>query len=70
MIWLLFGFFGKRHFGGKNYFGYFLDDWATIIPTSGTNPIKILQHKFYTTLIYKHLDWLINLRSQSECSKI
>ena len=36
---------------------------------TGTNPINILQRKFYATLIFKHPDWLINLRSQSECSK-
>ena len=26
----------------------------------GASPIKILQRKFYATLIFKHLDWLIN----------
>ena len=30
---------------------------------------KILQHRFYTTIIFKHPDWLINLSSQSECLK-
>ena len=35
----------------------------------GASPIKILQRKFYATLIFKHLDWLINLSSQSECLK-
>ena len=43
-----------------------LCDWAFLLP-SGASPIKILQRKFYTTLIFKHLDWLINLSSQSEC---
>ena len=36
----------------------------------GASPIKILQRKFYTMLIFKHPDWLINLSSQSECLKI
>ena len=36
---------------------------------SGAYPIKILQQKFYATLIFKHPDWLINLSSQSECLK-
>ena len=40
-----------------------------LIEKPGTNPIKILRRKFYATLIFKHTDWLINLRSQSECSK-
>ena len=33
----------------------------------GTNPIKILQRKFYAKLIFKHPDWLKNLSCQSEC---
>ena len=35
----------------------------------GASPIKILQCKFYATLIFNHSDWLINLSSQSECLK-
>ena len=35
----------------------------------GASPVKILQRKFYDTLIFKHPDWLINLISQSECFK-
>ena len=35
----------------------------------GAYPIKILQHKFYAMLIFKHPDWLINLSSQSKCLK-
>ena len=35
----------------------------------GASPIKILKRKFYAMLIFKHLDWLINLSSQSECLK-
>ena len=39
------------------------------IGKAGASPIKILQRKFYATLIFKHPDWLINLSSQSECLK-
>ena len=35
----------------------------------GASPIKILQRKFYATLIFKHPDWFENLSSQSECLK-
>ena len=35
----------------------------------GAYPIKILQGKFYATLIFKHPDWLINSSSQSKCLK-
>ena len=35
----------------------------------GAYPIKILQPKFYATIIFKHHDWLINLSSRSECLK-
>ena len=40
-----------------------------LLPTPGAYPIKILQHKFYAMLIFKHPDWLINLSSQSKCFK-
>ena len=40
-----------------------------ILKGPGASPIKILQHKFYAMLIFKHPDWLINLSSQSECLK-
>ena len=36
---------------------------------TGPNPIKILQHKFCTTLILKHFDWLKILNIQSDCLK-
>ena len=32
-------------------------------------PIKILQRKFYTTLIFKHSDWLLKIFNQSEYLK-
>ena len=37
------------------------------IPKAGTNPIKILKHKFYVLLFFKHLDWLLKNLNQSEC---
>ena len=40
-----------------------------VIINSGASPIKILQRKFYATLIFKHPDWFENLSSQSECLK-
>ena len=35
----------------------------------GASPIKILQRKFYATLLFKHPDWFKNLSSQLECLK-
>ena len=37
---------------------------------SGTNPIKILQHKFYAMLFSKHFDWLKMFNNQSKCLTI
>ena len=37
--------------------------------TSGIDPIKILQHKFYAALFFKHSDWLKNVNSKSKCLK-
>ena len=37
---------------------------------SGPGPIDILQRKFYTTLIFKHSDWLLKFVNQSGCLKI
>ena len=38
--------------------------------TPGPNAIKILQHKFYTTLFFKQSDWLLKNLIQSKCVKI
>ena len=35
----------------------------------GTNPIKILQHKFYSTKFFKHSDWILNIFNQSKSWK-
>ena len=35
----------------------------------GTDPIKILQRKFYTSLFFQALDWLNIFRIQSDCLK-
>ena len=36
---------------------------------SGTNPVKILQRKFYSTKFFKHSDWILNIFNQSKCFK-
>ena len=36
----------------------------------GPNPIKILQLKFYITLLLKQFDWPLKFAHQSECIKI
>ena len=36
----------------------------------GTDPIKILQRKFYDTQFFKHSDWLLKLINQSGCLEI
>ena len=36
----------------------------------GTDPIKILQHKFYAMQFFKHSDWLLKFINQSGCLKI
>ena len=36
----------------------------------GTDPIKILQRKFYATKFFKHSDWLLKFINQSGCLKI
>ena len=36
----------------------------------GTDPIKILQRKFYATQFFKHSDWLLNFINQPGCLKI
>ena len=35
----------------------------------GTDPIKILQPKFYATQFFKHSDWILNIFNQSKCLK-
>ena len=42
---------------------------AVIYAAGVASPIKILQRKFYATLLFKHPDWFKNLSSQSECLK-
>ena len=36
---------------------------------AGTDPIKILQHKFYAMQFFKHSDWLLKFLNQSGCLK-
>ena len=38
--------------------------------TPGTDPIKILQRKFYAMQFFKHSDWLLKFINQSGCLKI
>ena len=43
---------------------------ARLLPVRpGTDPIKILQHKFYATQFFQDSDWLKIFRIQSECLK-
>ena len=41
-----------------------------VIYTPGTDPIKILQRKFYAMQFFKHSDWLLKFINQSGCLKI
>ena len=54
-----------------NFFNmaYNFDIFAFLSTTStaGTNPIKILQRKFYATLFFKHFDWVNIFSIQSKC---
>ena len=39
-------------------------DSSHITIKPGPGPINILQHKFYTTLIFKHSDWRLKFVNQ------
>ena len=40
------------------------DFWSVLKSGPGPNPTKILQRKFYDTLIFKHSDWLLQWAHQ------
>ena len=58
--------------GKEKVFNCYLINFESVdqyILSSGTGPIKILQHKFYATQFFKHFDWLKIFRIQSEFLK-
>ena len=59
-------------FSNKHHYNFYIKYmWKMSIQymVPGTDPIKILQSQFYTTLFFKHFDWLKIYRIQSECLK-
>ena len=39
-------------------------NWLFGVTQPGPGPINILQHKFYTMLIFKHSDWILKFVNQ------